>query len=430
MFSLVLIFIGLVMVAVSLGFVWKIPSGASFLWLGLFSLSAGVWGLGECDLTVLLFPYPALLYAMAYLGLFMVTIPLLRFGLLVVQPKNKRPMQFMLWVHYLSVAAALVLQLSGWMDFTKTLYWFHIIAPLGFVTFAACLLWEWLQYKNPAAGRFAPGIVLLAIFVVLKLLNYWHGLTGALTLFFQLGVLGFVLSLGIVSGYYMRDSLQTAAEKERLEYQMELVNRQLALQRVQFQKIAENDALIKAQRHDLRHQLTVMRELYQQNDRKKLGRYLEALTEKLPSSREPALCENYAVNAVASHYAGMARQAGAEVSVQLTVPAQLSAALESDLCVIVGNLMENAAEACARMTDGTRFVRVGSYFQHGVLTLAVDNSFNGNLRQKDGVFLSSKREGEGIGLSSVTAVAKRYGGNAQFEEKDGVFQASVYVRVG
>ncbi len=429
-FSLVLIFLGLVMVAVSLGFVWKIPSGTSFLWLGLFSLSAGVWGLGECDLTVLLFPYPALLYAMAYLGLFLVTIPLLRFGLLVVQPRNKRPMQWMLWAHYFSVTAALALQLSGRMDFTKTLYWFHLIAPLGFVIFAACLLWERLRNHNPAAGRFAPGIILLAVFTVLELLNYWLHFIPVLTLLFQLGVLGFVLSLGIVSGYYMRSSLQTAAEKKRLEYQMEAVNRQLALQRMQFQKIAENDALVKAQRHDLRHQMTVLRELYAQNDREKLGRYLQALTEKLPSRKEPALCENYAVNAVASHYADMARQAGAEVSVRLTVPPELPAALESDLCVIVGNLMENAAEACARMTGGNRFVRMGSQLEHGVLTLAVDNSFDGHLRQNDGAFLSSKRDGEGIGLASVMAVAKKYGGNAQFVEKDGVFQASVYVRVG
>lgn len=428
-FSLVLIFIGLVMVAVSLGFVWKIPSGTSFLWLGLFSLSAGVWGLGECDLTVLLFPYPALLHAMAYLGLFLLTIPLLRFGLLVVQPRNKRPMQWMLWVHYGSVTAALVLQLSGKVDFIKTLYWFHIIAPLGFVIFAACLLWEWLRNQNPAAGRFAPGIILLAAFTVLELLNYWLHFIPVLTLFFQLGVLGFVLSLGIVSGYYMRDSLQTAADKKRLEYQMEAVNRQLALQRMQFQKIAENDALVKAQRHDLRHQLTVLRELYEQNDREKLGRYLQALTEKLPSGRERALCENYAVNAVAAHYADMAKQAGAEVTVRLAVPTELPAALESDLCVIVGNLMENAAEACARMNGGSRFVRVGSQLEHGVFTLAVDNSFDGHLRRKDGVFLSSKREGEGIGLASVKAVAKKYAGSAQFEEKDGVFQASVYVRI-
>ncbi|WP_312637287.1 ATP-binding protein [Oscillibacter sp.] len=210
---------------------------------------------------------------------------------------------------------------------------------------------------------------------------------------------------------------------------MEAVNRQLALQRMQFQKVAENDALVKAQRYDLRHQLTVLRDLYEQNDRERLGRYLQALTEKLPSGREPPLCENYAVNAVASHYADMARQTGFEVSVRLAVLAELSAALESDLCVIVGDLMENAAEACARMTGDSRLVRVRSQLEHGVLTLAVDNSFDGTLRRNDGIFLSSKREGEGIGLASVIAVAKKHGDSAQFEEKDSVFQASVYVLV-
>ena len=35
-----------------------------------------------------------------------------------------------------------------------------------------------------------------------------------------------------------------------------------------------------------------------------------------------------------------------------------------------------------------------------------------------------------MGTSSVTMVAKRNGGSARFEEKDGVFQASVYVGIG
>jgi sensor histidine kinase regulating citrate/malate metabolism len=126
----------------------------------------------------------------------------------------------------------------------------------------------------------------------------------------------------------------------------------------------------------------------------------------------------------------MARQAGADVSVNLSIPSTLTTELESDLCIIIGNLMENAAEACARMTEEKeRFVHVNSVLQHGVLTIVVDNSYEGELRKKGGVFLSSKRDEEGIGLSSVSTVAEKYDGNAQFEEKDGVFQASVYVRV-
>jgi sensor histidine kinase YesM len=59
----------------------------------------------------------------------------------------------------------------------------------------------------------------------------------------------------------------------------------------------------------------------------------------------------------------------------------------------------------------------------------VDNSFEGSLHPVDGVFFSSKRKGEGIGLTSVRAIANRYDGSARFEDKEGVFQASVYVRM-
>lgn len=427
LFSVLLIFMGFVMTLISGFFVGKIRPGSSFLWLGLFSLSAGIWSLGECDLTALILPYPSLLYAMAYLGMFLMTIPLLRFGLMVLQPRNRLFMQIMLWVHEISVAVVLLLQLAKQIDFTKSLYWFHIIAPLGFVTFAVCLLWERFRHNNPAAKRFGPGIVILALAVVLELLNYWLHFIGVLTLFFQLGVLGFVVSLGIVSGYYMRDSLRMAAEKTRLEYEMAGMERQLSLQRLQYQRLAGNDELIKAQRHDLRHHLTVLRSLTE--NEQKLNEYIDKLTEKIPSTEGIRLCENYAINAVAVYYYGMAQQAGIEIDVRLVAPIELEAGIESDLCVVVGNLMENAVEACTRMKAGRRFICIGSEMQYGVLTITVDNSFTGTVQKRNGAFLSSKREGEGTGISSVAMVAKRHGGNARFESKAGVFQASVYLRV-
>lgn len=233
LFSLILIFLGLAMSLLALTVIRKLPSGIAFLWLGLFSLSAGVWIFGECDLSAFFLPFPSLLYGMSYAGLFCITIPLLRFGLLVLNPRNRRPFTIMLWVHYVSVFAAFLLQLTGLMDFTKSLYWFHVIAPLGFVTFAASLIFERVRYHNPVARRFFPSIILLTVFVVLELFNYWFHLTGTLTVFFQLGALCFVVSLGIVSGYYVRASMQSAAEKNRLEYEMAAMERQLSLQRLQ-----------------------------------------------------------------------------------------------------------------------------------------------------------------------------------------------------
>ncbi|MDI9468958.1 MAG: GHKL domain-containing protein [Bacillota bacterium] len=428
-FSLLSIGAGLIMIVVALIMICKKHLNLSFLWLGLFTLLTGTWGLGECDLAVLLFPWPSLLHVMVFVSIFLIPIPFLQFGLLVLNPADRRPMQLALWLDYLSLAAALWLQLSGTMDFIRFLKYFQIVLILNVAAFLFTLLREWLSHENPAARRFGPGIVILGAFTILEILNYGLHLTSAFTFFFQLGVLGFMLSLGIIGGCYVRDSLNTARENEELEQQIEAVNLQLALQRRQFRKIAEHKAQVEAQRHDLHHHLAVLWELYEQDDREKLKNYLESLNYRLPDGGEPELCQNYAVNAVVSHYAEMAKQAGADVVVNLTVPPDLPPELESDLCVLVGNLMENAAEACARMSGDGRFIRVNSRLQYGVLTIAVDNSFEGDLRRKGGLFLSSKRDGGGIGLSSVTAVAKKYGGNAEFEVRGAVFRASAYVRL-
>lgn len=427
LFSLILIFLGMAMVLISLIFIRKLPSGLSFLWLGLFSLSAGIWILGECDLAAFFLPYPSLLYNMAYMGLFCVTFPFLRFGLVVLNPQNRLPLHIMLWVHSVAVTAAVLLQLTGFMDFTRTLYWFHIITPLGFITFAVCLVWEHFRHHNPAARRFGPAILLLTASTVLELLNYWLHLIGTFTLFFQLGVLAFVISLGIISGDYVRESMRNAAERARLEYEMTAMERQLSLQRLQYQKMAENEEAAKAQRHDLRHQLVVL--LSMTSDEQRLNEYIESLVERIPSGADVRLCENYAVNAIAVHYYSLARRAGISASVQLTVPRKLDVGIESDLCVMIGNLLENAVEACERIESGERFIRFNSGLEHDILTLTADNSCDGKLRKLNGEFLSSKRQGVGTGISSVAAVARKYGGSAQFQERNNVFEASVYLRI-
>jgi hypothetical protein len=64
-----------------------------------------------------------------------------------------------------------------------------------------------------------------------------------------------------------------------------------------------------------------------------------------------------------------------------------------------------------------------------MLTVTVDNSFDSEVKKEGDMFLSSKREGEGIGIASVKAVAEKYGESARFEANGNVFQATVILLV-
>lgn len=430
LFSLILIFIGFVMLIIFLTIASKLESGKVFLWLSLFSLSAGIWIFGECDLSAFLVPYPSLLYSMAYLGLFTIAIPFLHFGLIILEPNNKIPFYIMLVILSFSLSISVIFQLLGIMDFTKSLYWFHIVTPLGFIIFALSLIVENFKYDNPAAKRFAPAIILLTFSTILELLNYWLNITNILTMFFQLGVLCFIISLGIASGFYIKETLFTAAEKKRLKYEMSAMGQRLELQRKQYKKIAENEASINAKSHDLRHQLRILREFNNEKKHIELGKYIDTLIDSIPSNKDMKICENYPINAIATYYLSIAQKHEINISLNLAIPSELDNNLESDLSIVIGNLLENAVEACKLVDKEKRFIRLNSNIKYDTLAIVVDNSFNGIFKKSEGGFLSSKRKGEGIGLSSIMAVAKKHHGSAKFEPKGTVFQSSIYMRIG
>lgn len=91
--------------------------------------------------------------------------------------------------------------------------------------------------------------------------------------------------------------------------------------------------------------------------------------------------------------------------------------------------MENALESCGSMTEGEKFLRLGSKVHMATLTSVMDNSFGEQIKQEHGKYLSSKRDDFGVGLSSIQAAARKRGGDARFETDGNVFHSSVYVQI-
>ena len=123
---------------------------------------------------------------------------------------------------------------------------------------------------------------------------------------------------------------------------------------------------------------------------------------------------------------GIAKNENIRFDARLELPEDAGVS-DSDLCIVFGNCVENAIEACRGVSSG-RFIRINSKITGKILAITVDNSFDGKLKNKGGAFMSRKHDVEGIGISSIKAIAEKYGGAAQFEAKDNLFQASVMLQ--
>lgn len=213
--------------------------------------------------------------------------------------------------------------------------------------------------------------------------------------------------------------VQESAHRQRLEAD----NHALALCNLQLARMEEQMDETRRARHDLRQHFGALLGYADAGDYEGLREYLEQFRAGRMAESTPRYCENNAVNAVAAFYLQRAQQAGASVTTRLELPNALPVP-DADLAVLFGNLLENAAEAIERQQDGERFLRMTTSAR-GSLVLTLDNSFGGEVQEKDGVFLSSKRKNAGFGTVSVRAIAEKYGGVAKLECGNGVFRASV-----
>ena len=116
-----------------------------------------------------------------------------------------------------------------------------------------------------------------------------------------------------------------------------------------------------------------------------------------------------------------------EIAVSVDCPEDLTVSHDSKwTSEALFNLLENALEASLRTAPGRRHIELTACVHADrILLIEVENAFDGEVNEKNGVFRSSKRRENGIGIQSVTRIAEKTGGTSTFTHQNGTFTAKV-----
>ena len=117
------------------------------------------------------------------------------------------------------------------------------------------------------------------------------------------------------------------------------------------------------------------------------------------------------------------------MSIKAVVPANLSIS-DVDLCVIIGNLLDNAMEACEKQEETSgRFIRVFIGVLKKQLYISVMNSVGGELKKEGKIHISTKNSGShGFGLMRVDKIAEKNSGYVNRQNEPGVFATEIFHR--
>lgn len=235
-------------------------------------------------------------------------------------------------------------------------------------------------------------------------------------------LLGF-LFLSVLIVYFTNEIVKSYETNHLLEL-MKFQNAiQLEYYNEMNQKYEESRRII----HDINKHLSVLNSLNNQNDvdAKTYGKMIESQVESL-------FCGFQCTNKILSIIMGQKINEAENIGIKITTKIEditLDFLDDIDITAIFANLWDNAIEACKKVSNTDRFINIIIGQINEFAVISVENSFNGQICEKNDVLLSTKEQHEGIGISIMKAAVKKYNGFINFEHDLNIFKVKLMIPV-
>ena len=213
---------------------------------------------------------------------------------------------------------------------------------------------------------------------------------------------------------FMRKSYEEAAT----EYQNKILDKQVEeIQNIYF--------TMRGWRHDYHNHLQKLKAHIMMNQIAEANNYLNDLEVDLDNVNQLVESGNINLDAILNSKISLAMKNDIQINYKASVPKDLSVS-DIDLCVLIGNLIDNAVEACDKIKDGNpRFIRIYVGIFKKQLYISVSNSTNELIKKLDEEYITTKRGNHGHGLKRINNIVNKYGGFINRQNEPGVFASEV-----
>ena len=232
---------------------------------------------------------------------------------------------------------------------------------------------------------------------------------GAIILFIALCIIGFFL---------LRRTIYNMIDRRIERFQSELIEKQV-------REIQNMYRQVRGWRHDYRNHINNMKIQLSQENYDGLSDYLNELADDLDTVDTVIKTGNVMADAILNTKLNVAEKMNVQLNVKANVPEALPMS-DVELCSVLGNMLDNAVEACGTLPEEERFMRVYIGKLKGQLYLSVQNSA-GKVRKEKGSYLSTKEGEHGYGLFRIDRVAKKYGGYVNRQNEEGIFATEIMI---
>lgn len=241
--------------------------------------------------------------------------------------------------------------------------------------------------------------------------------------YFRVKTVFSVLTLSIVL-FLTAYLLQKIKKESRLDYEHEKINAILTYQTKYYERIEH--ALIEARRlkHDMKNHTITIGHLIQSGEDHAALDYLETLGTAIESIEVGFSTGHRIVDVIMYEKKKFCASKGIPFHFMGHVSEDLPYA-STDLCIIIGNAIDNAIEACLKVNRELEpFIEVETYSKQGHWIFKVANTaLPVDINRLTSTKLNKSQHGYGI--RNIRESVQKYGGHVNFLYQEGCFKAQV-----
>ncbi|WP_425449766.1 sensor histidine kinase [Dethiothermospora halolimnae] len=217
--------------------------------------------------------------------------------------------------------------------------------------------------------------------------------------------------------YYAQQEIEWKIKEESYKQQTFYIN-----------NITEVNDTLRSQRHDFNHHLSCIYGLLELNKLDEARNYVNNLVEQVNEFKTIVKTNNPIISALLNFKLKLAQNNGIKVNTQIDLPPNIHIE-DIDLSIIIGNTIDNAIEACKKVTEEP-YINIEIYPIRQNIIIKVINPKHSDYRieenmKQDKFTTKEDKENHGYGLSNIRYIVEKYNGILRIETKNKQFKVNI-----
>lgn len=220
-----------------------------------------------------------------------------------------------------------------------------------------------------------------------------------------------------ILNYYL---LVRIIKNRKANEELEILKNELYYQKKNINSIKKTYGDLQLLRHDMKNNIFCISALLEQKEYEKAYDYMNQVKNRIDSADIFSKTNNKTVNCIINLKINTAKNL--KIKFTYNIDKNLKISNDIDACILISNILDNAIEACKKISDKKRNIHL-EIKNNDFFIIIVKNSINSSVLELNPNLKTDKKNQKthGFGTLSVKNIVKKYDGYLNYYEKDNNF---------